>query len=243
MDNKDFHTVPEIIKENGKYGLSDSNGKIIIEPIYDDIKDFSEGFAVFEQNGKYGLMDVMGNIILQPIYISLGFVNDGCIRACKEDKGWDSLYGFIDTKGNTVLPFEYTEYQIGHAIGNGLVSIRVDKKVGYMNLNKEIVIQPKYELAEEFIDGVARVHLNKKVGFINLEGKEIIKPKYNGYDLGQVRDGMIYVSVKGLKGFYNTEGKLVIKPQYKNAMDFENGKALVLLNGEEFYIDKNGNRI
>ena len=56
------------IKINGKYGLIDTKGNIVIAPIYDDTLIFREGLAKVGINGKYGFIDKKGNIVIAPIY-------------------------------------------------------------------------------------------------------------------------------------------------------------------------------
>ena len=49
------------INIDGKWGFQDSNGTVVINPIYDWVKDFSEGFAVVSFNGRLGYVDIYGN--------------------------------------------------------------------------------------------------------------------------------------------------------------------------------------
>jgi hypothetical protein len=54
---------------NGKIGVIDIKGEIIIPPIYDEIK-FTNNKSKFlvEINGKHGVVDINGEIIIPPIY-------------------------------------------------------------------------------------------------------------------------------------------------------------------------------
>ncbi|MFK0495250.1 WG repeat-containing protein [Campylobacter coli] len=51
---------------NGKIGLIDKSGKIVIEPKFDSIWSFREGLAKVGLNGKYGLIDKSGKIVIEP---------------------------------------------------------------------------------------------------------------------------------------------------------------------------------
>ena len=52
-----------------------------------------------------------------------------------------------------------------------LLPIKKDGKYGYINEKGEVVIQPKYEFANQFYDGLASVKIEGKKGFIDKGGK------------------------------------------------------------------------
>lgn len=56
-------------KQNGKFGFVDSNGKVIVDYIYDDATEQNEcGYAGIKKAGKWGSIDNKGNIIIEPTY-------------------------------------------------------------------------------------------------------------------------------------------------------------------------------
>ena len=56
------------VKQNGKWGVVDNKGGIVVPFIYDDLNLFSEGLARVKLNGKYGFIDKAGNIVVPIIY-------------------------------------------------------------------------------------------------------------------------------------------------------------------------------
>lgn len=56
----DYHEGKAIFKLNGKYGILDENGEVLIEAKYDSISDYNEGKAIFGLNEKYGVLDENG---------------------------------------------------------------------------------------------------------------------------------------------------------------------------------------
>ena len=54
---------------------------------------------------------------------------------------------------------------------------------GYEDETGKMVIEPKYEYAEEFKDGTAKVWYKNKCGYIDKTGKEIIPTKYDGSNI------------------------------------------------------------
>lgn len=57
-----------LIEKNGKFGVIDTDGKVLAEPKYDQIVDTWEYTIGFVLNGKVGFMDINCNIIIEPKY-------------------------------------------------------------------------------------------------------------------------------------------------------------------------------
>ena len=58
-----------ISKKNGKYGLVDKTGKVIVDYKYDDAIDQNEcGYVAVKKDGKWGSIDSKGNLVQEPIY-------------------------------------------------------------------------------------------------------------------------------------------------------------------------------
>ena len=56
-------------KKDGKYGLVDKNGKVVVDYIYDDITEQNKyGYIGIKQDGKWGSLDQKGNIVQEPTY-------------------------------------------------------------------------------------------------------------------------------------------------------------------------------
>ncbi len=64
-----FHEGLCVVQEiNGKYGVIDTKGQWIIEPLYENIGLFNKGVAPFCQNQKWGILNSRGEIIFKPKY-------------------------------------------------------------------------------------------------------------------------------------------------------------------------------
>ena len=123
-----------IITADNKYGFANENGKTLIPVIYDEVQDFREGYA-FVRSGKWGEIDNRGRIVIPTIYDSITRFSSGAVIVRTADKlglmrsdgkqicpvvydditVWYNLFvvkqsgkwGFIDQRGNIVLPIEY----------------------------------------------------------------------------------------------------------------------------------------
>ena len=197
---------------NTKYGYIDKTGKFVIPQTFDEAYDFSDDLASVKVGSKYGFIDKTGRMVIAPAYDAAGFFQDG----------------------------------IAVVELNGL-SYVIDKH------NKKIFDQGFQNLSA-FTEGLARFEEGGKVGFIDRTGHVKIKPTYQYSSaqsqrlmyfseglcpfemLGEDRQGRITRKF----GYFNKDGKTVIETRFDYAGPFNNGIAVVSVNGNYGYINKSG---
>lgn len=130
-----------------------------------------------------------------------------------------SKMGIIDEKGNEVIPFEYNYTS---SVGSGLFAVKTESKdkVGYMNLEGNYVVEPKYDMGFAFKGKRARVAVGNYQSFMDFKYMETCK-----------------------YGFIDEKGNEVIAAEYDWAGDFGDGIAPVAKNGRYFFIDQDGNKV
>lgn len=118
----------------------------------------------------------------------------------------------------------------------------VDKKVGFVDRQGNMVIEPQYDDSWGFYEGVASVEVDGSYGFIDTMGKMIIQPTYEYAT--SFSDGLCAVMVDSKWGYIDRSGKMVIAPQYVDASYFTDGTAIVA-NEDYRYgcIDRKGNAV
>jgi hypothetical protein len=95
--------------ENGKYGVADTTGNIIIKPVYENLSSFSDnGLALAKKNSKYGFIDITGKTVIEFKFDDADNFKYGMARAKLNGK-----WGFINVKGNFVIQpvFERINHQ------------------------------------------------------------------------------------------------------------------------------------
>lgn len=131
-----------------------------------------------------------------------------------------------------------------------LIPFRKGDKFGFVDANKKIVIEPKYDMVAPFsnADGLAIVYSGKfdsefnftgKAGFIDKAGKEIIPIKYDGTN--GFKEGLANVTLNGRYGVIDKFGKEITPLKYDEVGQFSEGMAQVALDGKQGFIDKSGN--
>ena len=92
------------VKNNGKSGLINTMGEIVLPIEYDDIENYAkEGFIRIYKNGKYGMVNDSGNIVIPPTYPDSHSSFENGLWAVKQDGKW----GFVNTTGKVIIPFQY----------------------------------------------------------------------------------------------------------------------------------------
>lgn len=99
----------------------------------------------------------------------------------------------------------------------------------------------KYEFQGPFCNGLARVKTaEKKWGFIDTTGNVVVAPKYN--EVTNFNDGLARVRVGQRWGLIDTKGTVLRKPTFQFIGEFVEGVAKVLVEGKEYYMNKEGMR-
>lgn len=123
-----------------------------------------------------------------------------------------------------------------------LIPYRKGKLWGFSDVNRKILIEPKYYSAQPFREDMAIVWLNGKSGFVDTTGREIIFNKY--LTVGNFSEGLAVVEKHSgswrYKGYINKDFQEIIPPKYALAYPFEGEVAKVRLNFDDALKVKSG---
>jgi hypothetical protein len=117
-----------------RYGIINTKGEVIIEPVYDYIYDinFFCGLAVVNKGGEYGVVSVDGTVVIEPEYDKIICLDDGYIRGVKD--GEESV---LSLKGEILIgPGIYDK--IGSFLG-GIALAQKNDKYYVINTRGEII--------------------------------------------------------------------------------------------------------
>ncbi|MFW9336442.1 WG repeat-containing protein [Paenibacillus polymyxa] len=207
---------------------------------------FHDGL-LFSENADGTLMyfDSKGNKAFSlPDYItpSSDFYDQRAVVKSKKN----NLYGYIDTKGNLTIPFQYEEAGtfsegIAYVKAPGSSNVKLIDRAGKTISS----VNNKYASDYIFKNHLALVYAPKgnKIGYINTSGNLVVPLKYT-FGRGFSEGLAVIQSDKGLYGYVDAKGTEVIPTQYKRALDFSEGLAAVQNDkGKWGFIDKRGKAI
>jgi hypothetical protein len=234
-------------KGEGKWGFVDNTGKVVIPVKYDRVLSNKKGVIV-ESEGKYFAVAKSGKEI--PLnYERIGYAAYGLLLVKANNK-----YGFINTKGELVIPLKYDNaWDFSEWQRTGFLScVRLGNKSGFIDTSGKEVIPLQYDMVGLFREGLAKVTMNpvpavdSKNGYIDSAGNLVIPMHY--YSAGNFSEGMAAVSKKTggrnfIYGYIEPSGKEVIPFSFESAEEFSEGLAAVKKNGKYGFIDKQGKEV
>jgi hypothetical protein len=144
----------------------------------------------------------------------------------------DGKYGYFDYTGEVIIQ---PEYDYAAFFKEGLAVVMKNDRFGFIDKGNRVVIPIQYDNALDFDQGRAVVEKEEKLGMIDRNGVVIFDFEYE--DLGTLNEGLVYASMEGFYGYYDKNANLRIKHQFEEAFSFQDGKAKVVLNEKEAFID------
>lgn len=145
---------------NGKYGLADIDGKVIVPCIFEDVKIEENGIIVTNQQAQKSAWSYQGKQLVPDTSLKITLEKD-LIRITNE-KGECGAFSY---EGKQVVPCEYKE--VKKAADDIYIVEKADSKnnrsfYGYYAQGREI-IPCAYDYASSFVNDVATVRVNGEV--------------------------------------------------------------------------------
>lgn len=225
LENTD-QKILRIYKEEQKYGLIDTLGRIAVGVQYDEIGSFNEGRLAVKLHGHWGFADANGREVVPCRFDEVGLFSEG-LAAVRIGNKW----GYIDKQGNVILRIQFSKAGEFH---NGLAPAKKEgPRFGYIDKKGKWALAPAYRKAFAFDRGVARVmEISGDVyrwGLIDTAGNFLVKPKFlsiSPFD----QFGLSVVGVGGNPtkyGLMNLQGLLVTSQPFRTIEPFSEGLAKV----------------
>jgi hypothetical protein len=201
-----------VIKLNDKFGCIDRKGNIVIQPTWDYILQGDKNKQLLvEKDSLYGFIDSKGKIIIRPQYQDAVLFSDGLAAVSNGKK-----YGFVNLKGDTVIPFLYDETIMG--FNNVLSDVTLNDSCGYINKQGKIVVAFIYETCYPFMSNYAQVETFDGDEFlIDKKGKKYdeddVNEKHRLWVPREVYPGSFTTSTG--QGRINIKGDTIVPPIFK----------------------------
>ena len=198
-----------VCRDIGQCGYVNKLNMEVIPFEYDKVTSFVNGVANVEKDGNWGAINTRGKIVIPIDYEALGVLAGDKISACKIMPNINNAIrcGYIDKKGNEVLPFKYI-WTVDFSEGIGAVQ-GSDTRWYYIDENGENIFGKSYSIASGFSEGLAEICVNPTTcGFTDKYGEPVISVKYSA--TSSFKDGIAAVLLNNKWGFIDKRGKTVI---------------------------------
>ena len=220
-----------LASSNGKEGIIDFKGDIILPFEYEEIKSIPDTELLkVRQNKLYGLLDKNLNYVIPPVYTYMeDSFHEGLCRVGKE-----YLYGFINPKGEEVIPISYVKFTTDVPFKNGITCLQdvfINRKneklkdsLKYNNLPYTIVTGILFFLVFYFLGIISFI--------IPIGGYICYRRNYKKHLLNKGYHPIKKVFSNGISNYYNDSAYLV-----------SNGLLAVCRVDNWGFIDKNHNEV
>lgn len=164
--------LPARVRVDGRFGLIDRMGTLLVEPVYTGIGDFGDGLALATDGSNYGFIDVRGDTAIPFVYT---YKAEALTKSRFAD-GYAPVFrnndvGVIDTTGERIFPAIFED--VGRFEGK-LIPVKKRGKWGYADLKVNLAIPYNYSWAGHFRDSVAIAAVKGKFGLIDTLGKTVL---------------------------------------------------------------------
>lgn len=226
-------------------GVIDPGGAWVTSPMFRSLTaaDGPNGLLFGQKDPASGLTfyDRSGSAVLGPYSLAFPFAQ-GRARVKSENGEW-----IIDSSGSFIA--KQPVALEGIRFSDGLIAIRRDRKLGYMDLDGNIAIEPRFDQGGEFSEGLAAVQLEGHWVFIDKSGATKAQLPPDVIFAEPLSDGLSLATSAAQPdrkfGYVDKDGKWAVKPAWDDANPFHDGLAYVGIwrNGIVAYIDRKGKRI
>lgn len=168
-----FNFGVAFVSVGNSFGVIDTLGSFVIDPVYNGKKAPSEGIIPLRLNDRWGYSTLSGKILFEPIFNDARPFNSGVARVRFLDKWY-----FIDKSGK-ILNLNMS-YFIQNDFSEGLSAVKDGGLWGYVGIEGEYIIEAQFIDAQNFCFGLAAVKLGNLWGVIDKSGQFVIAPRFEG---------------------------------------------------------------
>lgn len=237
----------ELFYENGKAGLRDETGKVVIPASFDALGWTDGSFSVvnqvtgYRQNGKWGLINLKKEYLTKAEFETLTSSGADRVIASKWINSFTRKFGCLDLQGNVVVPFHYDGISIRGLRAIVFVKNGTRYEYGLIDLNNKSILPIRYrEIKPVGTLRLAVQNFDQKTALFNEDG--VALTEFSIDSISAFKKGKAIVYQKFKQGIINREGEFEKEPQYREirineagdaeARAFEEWKILTATNSE-----------
>lgn len=207
-------------EENGKVGLKDESGKVVIPAVYEALGWSNGNFSVnsnvtgYQLGGSWGIVTIKNERITKADYLSLTPAEGSLLVATKKSSAIAVSAGLINTEGKTIIPFTYAGVKVHSLRIVAFIREGNQFKHGLINLDNKILIPFQYK--NIYPIGSLRYAVEDFSGKIALfadGGKQI-----SGFtidSLSEFKNNLAIIYENGKQGLINREGQLKSEAKFR----------------------------
>lgn len=206
-----------VIEKNGKKGIMNNKGKILLTPFYDAIGKPRNGNYSLLQRNRFGLFSVTEKFTIRPEYeTALSVYSQSLLIAGKSGK-----MGFVDTNNKKLSAFTFEKIEYW---SDSLAVVYAEGQWGIYDIyNEEYVLDnlTSFNLFPDTSEKMAIIFGERGYGVIGNKSGIIINPTFDDLRVLGSQDSRLYFCEKHVKEadlyvvvYYDKAGKMVRRQVY-----------------------------
>lgn len=217
-----------VFYENGKAGLRDDAGKVILPASFDALGWADGSFSVinqvtgFRQKGKWGLINLKKEFVTKAEYESVTSSGGDRVVASRHINPYTVKYGCIDLTGKVTVPFMYDGIKIHGLRAIVFVKNGLKYEHGLIDLNDKSILPVKFRDIRPI--GSLRFaiqNFEKRTALFSEEGLQLTEFVIDSISAFKKGNAIIYQNFK--QGLIDREGIVQIQPTYRELRIAEEG--------------------
>ncbi len=219
------------VQKGNKFGITDTLGKVILEPLFDAVSPQADGTTIVTKGDKKGVLNKELGII-----VAVGTYDD--VREFSEGVAWvqkGGKWGIIDVTGKLVMPCKVESPQTPPPFLKNASVVNAGGKFGIMATKGEYTAAPQYETFGSFgkKSGLAIVTKADKKGLIKPTGGFAVNLGVYD-DIQEGVDSYFVVTLKNKKGVINAAGKVIVPTEFDEITLIDGTTSAVVKKGSKF---------
>ncbi|MEO5600039.1 MAG: WG repeat-containing protein [Cyclobacteriaceae bacterium] len=232
-----------VFEENGKVGLKDDAGRILIPAAYSAIgwsnKKLStvDGVVGYQTNGLWGLISISNKLVTTAEFQELMPAEGSLLIAKRKSplsQRWS--YGCINTSGKVFIPFSYDGLRIANMRAVVMVREQTRFSYGLVDLSNKIIIPLRYQSI--YALGSLRYaveNLESKIGLFSDDGVQVTDFSIDSISSFKMDYAIVYQNQK--QGLIDRGGEIKLEPAYREILLLDDGSIKVRQVDSWFFLD------
>jgi hypothetical protein len=247
----DFEDGTAVVSVDGKYGIIDTDGRFLVPPRFTEMFYIGGQLWYAAAEGHYvGLVNSAGEVVIPPKFSFVGGFTDGVAAAMVDEDAWgfidrkgelliEPCYSFTRGFAHGLAYFElgkvngFFDRDFKMRFGptrrrwfqsdfqEGVMGFWEGGRLGFMDTEGRVVIEPRFVASSGFEGGVAWVRVGRLWGLINKKGEFLAEPKFG--DCEFFSEGLAWVRIGRLWGAINKKGEYAFEPKFVSCI-YDHGK-------------------
>jgi WG containing repeat len=210
----------ELFRENGKTGLRDQSGKVILPASFDALGWTDGSFSVinqvtgYRQNSKWGLINLNKQIVTKAEYESVTSSGADRVIVSKWINPFTKKFGCVDLEGKVTVPFLYDGISIRGLRAIVFIKNGVRYEYGLIDLNDKSILPLHFrEIKPVGTLRLAVQNFQRKTALFSEEGFQLTEFTIDSISTFKKGKAIVYQDFN--QGVINRDGNFEKEPIYR----------------------------